>query len=65
MASLIIFSFLYFGDASSKAVIPLAHVGYQMIMANARSCSNLLIIYLFSITFPAYFLCRVKNTALH
>ena len=42
--SCIFFSFLYFGDAFNKAIIPLAVVGYEMTIAKSALCASSAII---------------------
>ena len=42
---LILFSFLYFGSVFNKPIIPLALVGYKMILANSALCASLAAIY--------------------
>ena len=40
------FSLLYFGGVFDKAIIPLALVGYEMIVANSALCASLAIYHL-------------------
>ena len=42
------FSLLYFGGVFNKTVIPLALVGYKMIIANSALCASLAIYHLIS-----------------
>ena len=42
------FSLLYFGGDFNKTIIPLALVGYEMIIANSVLCASLAIYYLIS-----------------
>ena len=37
-------SFLYFGGVFNKTIIPLALVGYEMIVANSALCASLAIL---------------------
>ena len=41
-------SFLYFGGVFNKTIIPLALVGYEMIIANSALCASLAIYHLIS-----------------
>ena len=41
-------SFLYFGGIFNKTIIPLALVGYEMIIANSALCASLAIYHLIS-----------------
>ena len=41
-------SFLYFGDVFNKTIIPLALVGYEMIIANSALSASLAIYHLIS-----------------
>ena len=43
-------SFLYFGGVFNKTIIPLALVGYEMIIANSALCASLAIYHLISNT---------------
>ena len=42
------FSLLYFGGVFNKTIIPLALVGYEMIIANSVLCASLAIYHLIS-----------------
>ena len=42
------FSLLYFGGVFNKTIIPLALVGYEMIIANSALCASLVIYHLIS-----------------
>ena len=42
------FSLLYFGDVFNKTIVPLALVGYEMIIANSALCASLAIYHLIS-----------------
>ena len=42
------FSLLYFGGVFNKTIIPLALVGYEMIIANSALCASLAIYHLIS-----------------
>ena len=42
------FSLLYFGGVFNKTIIPLALVGYEMIVANSALCASLAIYHLIS-----------------
>ena len=44
----IVYSFLYFGDVFNKTIIPLALVGYEMIIANSALRASLAIYHLIS-----------------
>ena len=45
---LVLSSFLYFGGIFNKTIIPLALVGYEMIIANSALCASLAIYHLIS-----------------
>ena len=42
------FSLLYFGGVFNKTIIPLALVGYEMVIANSALCASLAIYHLIS-----------------
>ena len=42
------FSFLHFWGVFNKTIIPLAHVGYEMIIAKSALCASLAIYHLIS-----------------